>query len=64
MHMWRWWARGFKKIVTLKMKWKSCPKDFDIAVESNDNGGDNGGMGEEVEEFSKNDTSNLEKMGG
>lgn len=49
-----------------RSKWKKnlVQENFDPAIDSNDNGWDDGGLGEEIKEFHENNSANFEEFLG
>ena len=53
--------RASRKLQCSKRNNDHVQEEFDPAIDLNDNGGDDGAMGEEVDESLENDPTNLEE---
>ena len=53
-----------KKLRRSKWNKNHVQEDFDLAIDPNDNGGDDGATGEEVEESLERNLANLEENSG
>lgn len=54
--------KAFKGSQCIKWNKDHVQEDFDSAIDLNDNGGDDGGFGEEMEVILENDPANFEKI--